>query len=148
LHTHDPVILHRDLTPDNVVFDDDGHVRLIDFGAAREFLEGITGTMIGKQCYMPPEQLQGCASPRSDIYSFGGTLHFLLTGEDPIALSDCRPREQVECSEELSELIRQCTSFDEHERPADFDQVYARLTEIARQDKHAIRVKSRQEAAL
>jgi serine/threonine-protein kinase len=72
-HLHSKNVIHRDLTPDNIVMDEDNSLRLIDFGVAHQFLEGVTGTLIGKQCYVAPEQLRGKAGPRSDIYSFGGT---------------------------------------------------------------------------
>jgi serine/threonine-protein kinase len=127
LHSREPVILHRDLTPDNIIAGEDGQLRLIDFGAAREFLEGITGTMIGKQCYIAPEQLRGETNQRSDIYSFGCTLNFLLTGRDPIALSQSSPAKDVSCSEALNILIKECTSFDEQNRPPSFEEVLRRL---------------------
>lgn len=127
LHGLDPPVLHRDLTPDNIIVGDDGRLRLIDFGAAREFLDGITGTMIGKHCYVAPEQLRGEATCRSDIYSFGGTLYFLLTGRDPIALSQSVPSKKMECTDELDELIRDCTEFDEGNRPSSFTEVLNRL---------------------
>src|SRR5207253_2527019 len=120
-------ILHRDLTPDNIVAGEDGQLRLIDFGAAREFLDGITGTMIGKHCYVPPEQLRGEATTISDIYSFGGTLYFLLTGRDPAALSQSSPAKTVDCSEELDLLIRDCTQFDQDKRPQSFEAILKRL---------------------
>lgn len=123
LHGREPAITHRDLTPDNVIVGEDGQLRLIDFGAAREFLEGITGTMLGKHCYVSPEQLRGEATPQSDIYSFGGTLYFLLTGRDPIALSQSSPAKLVDCSESLDLLIRRCTDFDEDKRPQSFEEV-------------------------
>ena len=132
LHQHKPAIIHRDLTPDNIIAGEDGQLRLIDFGAAREFLEGITGTMIGKQCYMAPEQVRGDANQRSDIYSFGGTLNFLLTGSDPIALSQSSPANSIDCSEKLDALIRDCTTFDEEQRIQSFEEVLQRLKHLQR----------------
>ncbi len=132
LHSREPAILHRDLTPDNVIAGEDGQLRLIDFGAAREFLEGITGTMIGKQCYVAPEQLRGDANPRSDIYSFGCTLYYLLTGRDPVALSQSSPAKIMDCSDELDKLVQDCTNFDEQNRPQSFEEVLARLKKLDR----------------
>ncbi len=130
LHGRDPAVLHRDLTPDNVIAGEDGQLRLIDFGAAREFLDGITGTMIGKHCYIPPEQLRGEATTRSDIYSFGGTLYFLLTGSDPRALTQSSPLKNMECSPEIDQLIKDCTAFDQEDRPKSFEEILQRLNEI------------------
>ncbi len=130
LHGGEPPITHRDLTPDNVIVGEDGQVRLIDFGAAREFLTGITGTMLGKHCYVSPEQLRGEATPRSDIYSFGATLYFLLTGRDPIALSQSSPLKNVECSEPLDRLIQHCTEFDENKRPQSFEELLNNLCDM------------------
>lgn len=130
LHNQTPAIIHRDLTPDNVIVGADGQLRLIDFGAAREFVEGITGTMIGKHCYMAPEQLRGEATHKSDIYSFGGSLYFLLTGRDPVALSQSSPAKVTACSEELDELIRNCTEFDEEKRPQSFAEILERLKNL------------------
>lgn len=120
LHLQDPPIVHRDLTPDNLVLADDGTIRVIDFGAAHQFMEGITGTVIGKQCYISPEQLQGHAGARSDIYSMGGVMHFLLTGEEPMALTKCDPAKKADVTPELNGLIMSCTDFDENLRPESF----------------------------
>ncbi|CAN5557816.1 hypothetical protein BH10CYA1_BH10CYA1_25720 [soil metagenome] len=130
LHSREPAILHRDLTPDNIIAGEDGQLRLIDFGAAREFLEGITGTMIGKQCYVAPEQLRGDASKKSDIYSFGCTLYYALTGNDPKALSQSSPAKDLDCAEALDKLIQDCTSFEESERPQSFEEVLQRLKKL------------------
>jgi serine/threonine protein kinase len=130
LHSQDPPIVHRDLTPDNLVLTEDGRVRIIDFGAAHQFMEGITGTIIGKQCYVPPEQLQGQAGPRSDIYSFGCTLHYLLTGKEPVALSQCEPNETANVFRSLNALVMQCTEFDDSKRPNSFDEVRTALVSI------------------
>jgi hypothetical protein len=130
LHNHEPAILHRDITPDNIIAGEDGQLRLIDFGASRVFLEGVTGTMIGKHCYVAPEQLRGDATKCSDIYSFGATLYFLLTGSDPVALSQSSPASRIECSEALDQLIRDCTEFDQDKRPQSFDEINQRLAAI------------------
>jgi predicted Ser/Thr protein kinase len=91
LHSRDPQVLHRDLTPDNLILRADGQIVLIDFGAANEFIGTATGTVVGKQCYIAPEQFKGKAVPQSDLYSLGCTMHYLLTGEDPEPLSQSRP---------------------------------------------------------
>lgn len=132
LHSREPAILHRDLTPDNVIAGDDGQLRLIDFGAARQFIENITGTMIGKHCYVAPEQLRGEASKQSDIYTFGGTLFFLLTGRDPVALSTSCPAKNIDCSNELDQLVSDCTQFDEQNRPESFEIILKRLQQLDR----------------
>ncbi len=92
LHSQDPPVLHRDLTPDNLILDAKGRVALIEFGSAGEFISNATGTMICKQSYIAPEQFRGRAIPQSDLYSFGGTLHYLLTGVDPVPLSVSSPK--------------------------------------------------------
>jgi len=132
LHGREPAIVHRDLTPDNIIAGEDGQLRLIDFGAAREFLEGTTGTMIGKQCYVAPEQLRGDASLKSDIYSFGCTLYFLITGRDPVALSQSSPAKSIDCSSRLDALVSDCTTFDEEQRPASFEDILKRLKDLDR----------------
>ena len=127
LHEQDPPVIHRDLTPDNIVIDENGKLALIDFGAAHQFLEGITGTMIGKQCYTAPEQLRGNAVPQSDIYSFGCTLYFLLTGEEPTALSRCSVRDKVSVCPSLDYLLAACTEFEASERFSSFAQILAEI---------------------
>lgn len=84
LHSHQPEpIAFRDMKPSNVMIDHHGHVRLIDFGIAKNFQAGQKGTMIGTEGYSPPEQYRGEAGPAGDIYALGATLHHLLTKRDP-----------------------------------------------------------------
>ncbi len=83
VHKHN--ILHRDIAPDNIIIRDDGTPVLIDFGAAREAVQGRTRAMsaIVKHGYSPPEQyssrpeLQG---PWTDIYALAATLYRAVTG--------------------------------------------------------------------
>lgn len=119
LHELDPPIVHRDLTPDNLLARDDGKIALIDFGVSNEFISQATGTLVGKQAYISPEQFRGKAEPKSDIYSFGATLHFLLTGEDPVPLSQSRPQElKAEVSGVMNDLVARCTDMDASKRPS------------------------------
>ncbi|MGH9548289.1 MAG: serine/threonine protein kinase, partial [Terriglobales bacterium] len=119
LHAMDPPIIHRDLTPDNLIIGPDGKVTLIDFGASNEFVSQATGTLVGKQAYIPPEQFRGKAQPKSDIFAFGATLSFLLTGDDPEPLSTSHPKESNRAiSEEVDSLVAQCTALEPDERPS------------------------------
>jgi tRNA A-37 threonylcarbamoyl transferase component Bud32 len=120
LHSQSPPIVHRDLTPDNLVLSVNVGLVLIDFGAANAFIGTATGTMVGKQSYMPPEQLRGKAEPRSDIYALGCTLYFLLTGHDPMPLEVANPGEKTIVSHDLNALIMKCTAQNVGER---FDNV-------------------------
>src|SRR5579883_2282466 len=83
LHSFKPPIVYRDMKPSNVMITPQGRVILIDFGIARLFRGQSKGTMIGTMGFAPPEQYKGEVDPRSDIYSLGATLHYILTGRDP-----------------------------------------------------------------
>lgn len=130
LHHMDPPIIHRDLTPDNIILQKDGTIAVVDFGAANEYLGGVTSTLVGKQSYMPPEQVRGKASPASDIYAIGATAYFLLTAEDPEALSESSPRSRVDSvSASLDEVIRKCTRIEPEDRYASCEEVLDALKE-------------------
>ncbi|MBC7996642.1 MAG: serine/threonine protein kinase, partial [Leptolyngbya sp.] len=117
LHEQDPPIVHRDLTPDNLVKEDDGTIKIIDFGAANEFIGTATGTMVGKQAYIAPEQLRGKTVTQSDLYSLGCTIYFYLTGKEPEALSTSDPRElNPDVSKDLAELVIQLTQMEASDR--------------------------------
>lgn len=118
LHGQDPPIIHRDISPDNLLLREDETLYMIDFGAANEFVGTATGTLIGKQCYISPEQFRGKAQPASDIYGLGGTLQFLLTGCEPEALTVSHPSEQRPIvSKEMNELVAHLTALEVEKRP-------------------------------
>ena len=83
LHNQNPPIIFRDMKPSNVMIERDGQVKMIDFVIAKVFQTAQRGTQIGTPGYAPPEQYQGLATARSDIYALGATMHHMLTGRDP-----------------------------------------------------------------
>jgi serine/threonine-protein kinase len=82
LHSQDPPVIYRDLKPSNIMVSSD-RVFLVDFGIARVFVPQQKRTAIGTPGYAAPEQYKGMSEPRSDIYSLGVLMHYLLTGSDP-----------------------------------------------------------------
>ncbi|MWC28195.1 serine/threonine protein kinase [Paenibacillus sp. MMS18-CY102] len=91
LHEQSPQIIHRDLKPSNVMIDENGHVRLIDFGIARLYKAGRQRDtlQLGTPGFAAPEQEGGMQSDeRTDIYGLGALMFFLISGGRPYVSSD------------------------------------------------------------
>lgn len=117
LHEQEPPILHRDFSPDNLVLREDGTLVVIDFGASNEFLSKATGTFVGKQSFIAPEQFRGKAVVQSDIYALGCTMYYCLTGKEPEALSTSNPKTlNAEVSDDVAEIVTSCTAMEVRDR--------------------------------
>jgi serine/threonine protein kinase len=84
---HSMGVLHRDVTPKNILIFPNGVYKLADFGIAKEFITSteLARTLIGYRSYVPPELLwHGYSSEKSDIYQLGLALLTLLIQRDPI----------------------------------------------------------------
>lgn len=131
---HERGIIHRDFTPDNLIYCTDGMLKLIDFAVATEDKGGLTGTIVGKHSYIPPEQFRGHAQTTSDIYAFGATLYHLLTGRDPEPISVASPKsEGIACGEFLNDLIENCTRQDHKKRPQSAAEIKAEIENYLKQ---------------
>jgi serine/threonine protein kinase/tetratricopeptide (TPR) repeat protein len=141
-------VVHRDLKPQNIMVDEDGNARIMDFGIARSLRgKGITGAgvMIGTPEYMSPEQVEGKdVDSRSDIYSLGIILYEMLTGRVPFegdtpftvgvkhkSEVPKDPRQlNAQIPPDLDRLILKCLEKDKAKRYQTADELHAELTRI------------------
>lgn len=126
LHGQKPPIIHRDIKPENIIVNEHGLVTLIDFGISRAFNEaGEADTLcFGTRHYAAPEQYGFAQTdPRSDIFSLGVLLFWLLTSQ-----TDLRQIRELLPNPWLAHVIRRCTAFNPEARYQTAAQVRDALT--------------------
>ena len=119
LHHREAPVIHRDVKPQNIIVRPDGSIALIDFDIARVYRAGSdTDTVFfGTLAYAPPEQYGfSQTDARTDIYSLGVLLRWLLTGST-------RENKNIKVYRPLAKIIRKCTAFSPEERFSDVSQV-------------------------
>jgi len=143
-------IVHRDVTPSNIIVNYDGSVKLVDFGIAKATMRSSdtrAGTLKGKTSYMSPEQCRGEATidRRSDIYSLGVVLYELATttrlfkGDSEYLIMDAIVNGKVplprvrrpDLPNELSSIIMRALSVDRDRRFQTADQMRQALDQFA-----------------
>jgi len=133
-YAHRRGVMHRDIKPDNILFDEDGHALVADFGIATARFHGrltATGRAMGTPHYMSPEQAMGkLIDGRSDLYAVGVMLYETLLGFPPFDGADAFsigykqvheapvPPEEVDSrtSPVLSQLVMKCLAKNPAER--------------------------------
>jgi serine/threonine-protein kinase len=154
-HAYSYGIIHRDVKPANVMItDEDKVVKLCDFGLAKEMdlRSSVTthGTVAGTPFYISPEQIKGKdIDTRSDIYSLGGTMYHMATGELPFPGSSApivmvkqlherpaAPRtKNPRISRALDALIMKCLEKDpahRHQSPSELVKILTALSDPAK----------------
>ena len=144
---HGQGIVHRDLKPSNLFVQSNGLLKILDFGIARFVDSSMTavGTLLGTPDYMSPEQARGgVVDARSDIFSAGAVIYFVLTGRKPFPganMPTVLRQLQFEppspfgdgVPQELQELVLRCMAKKVEERPSRVEDLLAMLVRFQRQ---------------
>jgi serine/threonine protein kinase len=144
-------IVHRDVSPSNILISYDGAIKLVDFGVAKAATSSVktrTGTLKGKIAYMSPEQAKGSpVDRRSDVFALGIVLWEMITtqrlfkGDNDLATIQLiinskpqPPRElRPECPEELERISLKALSNDPETRYQTAEELQLDLEELARE---------------
>lgn len=150
LHKQKPnPIIYRDMKPSNIILSKNKHIKLIDFGIAREYKEESEGdtTYIGTKGYAAPEQYGKAQSDaRTDIYSLGITLYHLITGKSPLEPPyEIKPVREFDknLSEGIEYIINKCTKQDPLQRYQSVNELLSDLNNIYKFNSEYKRIKRR-----
>ncbi|HPN12552.1 MAG TPA: serine/threonine-protein kinase [Spirochaetota bacterium] len=138
---HAQGIAHNDIKPDNILFDGEGRVRLIDFGIAWDFLrdrgELRGGTRVGSEGYIAPELLAGgTPSAHSDLYSFGVVFSRMLGGRPAATAGEAAGLRSI--PRQYLPFFERCLAADPGERFASAGAARAALAGITAAQERAI----------
>mgnify|MGYP001604200639 FL=1 len=148
-HKHPKKIIHRDITPQNIMLtkvgDTDDFVKVLDFGIVKLRTHdnvSLTGSIVGTPPYMAPEQWRGECDERTDIYSLGVIMYEMLTGDPPfkgdqITLMNKHMNERpqsfrkvnknTKVSKEIENIVFKCLEKNKNKRPHSIDELRSLL---------------------
>lgn len=156
-YAHKNNVIHRDIKPDNILLDDEGNIKILDFGIAQFHDDHhkpdnrtCTGTVMGTYNYMSPEQRESSdnVTAQSDIYSVGVVMYSLFTGKLPTGVFPEPAELNREVSPELNRLILQCLNTDPARRPVSAEQLKTELLAAAQGAHLDADMKSRAERGI
>lgn len=128
-HNMEPSIIHRDVSPKNIILSAGNRVSIIDMGIARAYQDdkGEDTYVSGTPVTAPPEQFgYGQTDPRSDIYSCGILLYYLSQKSFQVT-----PQSLAFLPKGLSHIIRKCTAFSPDKRYKSINSVYRKLKRLS-----------------
>ena len=167
LHSRKPPVIHSDIKPANIMLTSSDDICLVDFNVSLLFGEGGAKVLGGTPGYAPPEQLgiplsavkkgidgqlpigQGrmYADERSDIYSIGATMYFLITGTRPAPGYNVVPLEEAvpQISDGIAHIVRKAMSLEPSGRYRSAGEMLNALRNVNKLDKRYIALKIRRE---
>lgn len=129
LHSLPVPLVHRDFTPDNLIWDGQ-KLSLIDFNVAEECQASGSQTIVGKQCYLAPEQWYGNFSPRGDLFQLGCTLFYISVGKDPEPLTQSDPQSRKDLPVSFCRLVMTLTAREPEKRYQSAQELIAELRRV------------------
>ena len=138
---HRAGLIHRDLSPDNLMLTPDGDVRILDLGAAKDLKKGsgVSSMQVAKGGFSPPEQYfqQGSSGPYTDVYALAATAYYALTGKVPVPAIDRMNKDSLRwdlpelagAPENVVHALRKAMSLRSQDRPQTMGEFAALLTQ-------------------